>query len=371
VLLVSQRNISDQVANAALYEFEDLLCALDRVDLIASNRSPGLPGKLYKLARLCGAPRQVARTVALRPEVTAPARDYQLLLAIFDHYRQIASIHLVEQWRRRCERAVCFIGEIWPKDLHDKNSILELFDVFDHIFVGVDDCADLLAKIVGKPCTTLYHAVDALQLSPQARMPRCIDVCSIGRRSDVTHRQLLALAQQDHLFYYFDTLKGPLRCADHREHRLVFANILKRSRYFIANYGKIDRPDHTGGVQAVAGRFFEGAAAGTVMLGQPPATAAFKRLFPWPDAVIEAPFDAPDIADLIRELDADPERTARIRSANVVNALRRHDWLHRYEEMLSTVGLDRTPAMAERREQLETRADRADRSTPDLRQGAM
>jgi hypothetical protein len=43
VLLVSQRNISDQVANAALYEFEDLLCALDHVDLIASNRSPGRP----------------------------------------------------------------------------------------------------------------------------------------------------------------------------------------------------------------------------------------------------------------------------------------------------------------------------------------
>lgn len=365
VLLVSQRNLSDQVANAALYEFEDLVCNIDDVDLIAPNRSPMLPGKLYKLTRRWGAGRQLARTMTLRPTVITPARNYALLFAVFGQYRQVASVHTLAQWRHHCDRAICFLGEIWPKDLQSSNAILELFDVFDHIFVGVNHCTDVLMTMIGKPCTNLHPAVDAVRLAPHPEIPRSIDISYIGRRSDVTHRALLALADQERLFYYFDTLKGPLRAADHREHRRVFADVLKRSRYFIVNYGKINRPDQTGGAQEVGGRFFEGAAAGAVMIGQPPAGDVFERLFPWPDAVIEAPFDAPDIADRIHQLDADPARTARIRAANAANALRRHDWLHRYEAMLATVGLETTPAMAERRQHLEALADQIERHAPD------
>lgn len=358
VLLVSQRGLSDQVANAALYEFEDLLCDLDGVDIFTSSRSSELPGKLYKAARRMGAGRQLARTTTLRPTESVPDRHYDLMFAVFDHYRQVSGVHTLAKWRERCDRAICFVAEIWPKDLRSNNAILELFDVFDHVFVGVNHCADQLTKLVGKPCINLHPAVDTERLATFPDSPRSIDVSYIGRRSPVTHQALLDLADKEGRFYHFDTLKGLLRTANHREHRRLFADILKRSRYFIANYGKIDRPDQTGGAQEVGYRFFEGSASGTIMIGRPPAGDAFKRLFPWQGAVIEAPFDAPDIGDLIHDLEADPERIMRIRTANVVNALKMHDWLYRYETMLATVGMETTPAMAERRERLATLADR-------------
>lgn len=370
VLLISQRGASDQVANAPIYEFEDLIDGVDAVDLLAPDASVIQPGRLYKLARRCGARRRLARRLALRPAGTSPARDYDLLLAVFDQYRQVAAAHRIANWRRRCDKAICFLVEVWPKDLQEDNSILELFDVFDHVFVGMNHCPELLAKLTGRPCSTLPLGVDALRLAPRPATPRCIDLCYIGRRSAVTHRQLLALAEKDHLFYHYDTVKGPLHVYDHREHRALFANVVSRSRYFIANYSKIDRPDLIGGVQEIGSRFFEGAAGGTVMLGQPPAIDAFERLFPWPDAIVEVPFDAPDIADRIRELDADPERTARIRTANVANALRRHDWLHRYEQMLDVVGLEATPAMADRRAHLEALADAFEHGGRPLAQSA-
>jgi hypothetical protein len=170
-----------------------------------------------------------------------------------------------------------------------------------------------------------------------ARAPRAIDVCNIGRRSEVTHRALLRLARERGLFYYYDTVAASggsgkqrtFRVDDPLEHRLLLASVLKRSRYFLANRGRINEPEFTRGHDEIAGRFYEGAAAGTVMLGEPPRTPEFEQQFGWKDAVIPAPFDSPEIGDLLACLDREPERLARIRRDNVAHAARRHDWVHR------------------------------------------
>lgn len=362
VLLVSQRALRDDVANACLYQLEDLLCTIDGVDIVSPQRPVILPGRLYKLARWGGMPGGAARQI-LRPQLAEPARDYELMVAVLDSYRQVATVHGIAEWRRRCRKSVCFLAEIWPKDLNEKNRILELFDVFDHVFIGVDHGADLMAKLADAPCTSLHPAVDALQAASPLPRARSIDVTYIGRRSTVTHAALMQLAREQGLFYYYDTLKGPLRVGDHNAHRLLLANIIRHSRYFIANHAKIDRPDLTSGQQEVGYRFFEGTAGGAVLIGQTPKTPAFERMLPWPEAVIEAPFDAPEIGRLIRKLDADPERVARIRTRNMANSLRMHDWLYRYEDMLAAVGVAGTPAMARRRDQLHGLADRIE-ATP-------
>lgn len=362
VLLLSQRGINDQIANACLYQFEDLVCRFDDVDLVSPERSMLFPGKLYKLARRFGVPRSLARSLTFRPQLDAPSDGYDLLIAVLDNYRQVPSVQAIRNWRTLADRAIAFFPEIWPKDLRTENQLLELFDVFDHVFVGVDHCVEELARMTGRPCSNLHPAVDALQACPSPNGARGIDVSYIGRRSEVTHRSLLDLATKQDFFYYYDTAKGNLRVGDHQAHRLLLSNLIKRSRYFIANYAKIDRPDQTGGQQEVGYRFFEGAAGGAVMLGEPPDTASFRRMFPWPDAVVEVPFDAPEIADVIQDLDADPERVARISDANVANSLRRHDWVYRYEEMLTAVGLVPTEAMVERRSHLEALADRFERA---------
>ena len=106
------------------------------------------------------------------------------------------------------------------------------------------------------------------------------------------------------------------------------------------------------GRDEISSRFYEGVAAGTVMLGEPPRTPWFEAQFDWPDALIRLPFNSPEIARLLAELDADPERLSRVRRSNVSNAALRHDWVYRVREVFEALGLPPTAGMLAREERL-------------------
>ena len=106
------------------------------------------------------------------------------------------------------------------------------------------------------------------------------------------------------------------------------------------------------GRDEISSRFYEGAAAGTVMLGEPPRTPLFEAQFDWPDALITLPFNSPEIARLLAELDADPKRLSRVQRSNVRNAALRHDWVYRVREVFEALGLLATAGMLAREERL-------------------
>jgi hypothetical protein len=196
-----------------------------------------------------------------------------------------------------------------------------------------------------------------LRFSPLPEAPaRAIDVCNVGRRSSVTHAALARLANDRRIFYYYDTVAASgqgqrqrtFHVDDPSEHRLLLASLLQRSRFFVANRALVNEADITMGRDEISGRFYEGAAAGTVMLGEPPRTDEFKRQFDWRDAVIPLPFDSPDVGRLLAELTSDPQRLARISRDNIRNAALRHDWVHRLRTVFETVGIAPTEAMVER-----------------------
>jgi hypothetical protein len=209
---------------------------------------------------------------------------------------------------------------------------------------------------VQRPCYSLPYGVDAVKFSPYPQVPqRHIDVYSIGRRSPMMHNSLLKLTERDNFLYLYDTLKG-LEMRNYREHRTLYSNLIKRSRYFIANKAKFDSSNQIGSQQELGSRFFEGAAGGAVMIGIPPVCEAYTKNFDWADAVIEVPDNTTDIADIINELNAQPERLLKIRKDNMINSLLRHDWVYRWEEILSKVGLDNTPEMLMRKTYLKNLA---------------
>ena len=93
------------------------------------------------------------------------------------------------------------------------------------------------------------------------------------------------------------------------------------------------------------------------MLGEPPRTPLFEAQFDWPDALISLPFDSPEIARLLAELDGDPERLSRVRRSNVRNAALRHDWVYRVREIFMALGLPPTTGMLAREKRLEALAE--------------
>jgi hypothetical protein len=363
VLLLSQRRIADVVAYCLAYEYEDTFAAVTDAQRIDATDLPALEfsRRAYKLARLAsGSPRLARRLVPYPRSKVILERDFELFFPVFSLPYQLYSLAMIPNWRKRCRKAACFITEVWSDLLPEY--LLELLSAFDHIFLGHRHGVPDVARVTGRPCTYLPLAVDVLRFTPASlNQPRPINVCNIGRRSPITHQALLEEAERQQSFYYYDTVAASGADLKHRtfrvdsphEHRRMLATILKHSCYYIANRSYVNKPEFTAGREEISARFYEGAAAGTVMIGEAPRTEEFKRQFDWPDAVIHVPFDSPDIGRILADLNSDPERLRTVRCNNAREAALRHDWLHRIQVVFDALDLETTEDMRARAKQLD------------------
>jgi glycosyltransferase involved in cell wall biosynthesis len=373
VLLLSMRRLADHVAYCLDYEFEDVISEVTGADLVEADNLAALElsRRAYKLTRFATGSRSLARTLSPLPSIVPLQRNYELFFPIFNHTHELYTLATIPNWRKRCRYAACFVSEVWLHLL--PRYLLEQLADFDHVFLGNYHCVEDVARITGRPCSYLPPAVDVLRFSPAPQFPgRTIDVYNIGRRSQVTHQALMQAAREREVFYSYDTVAASgvdqkqrtFRVQDAGEHRLLLANMLQRTRYFFANRARVNEPEYTRGRDEMSGRFYEGAAAGAVMIGEAPRLAYFAQQFDWPDAVIHVPFDSPDIMQILARLDAEPERMARARRNNVSHAALQHDWLHRLNSVFDTFHLPATAAMLQRQRRLEALASLPESAWP-------
>ena len=92
------------------------------------------------------------------------------------------------------------------------------------------------------------------------------------------------------------------------------------------------------------------------MLGERPRNGEFEKFFDWPNALTDLPYDSPDVAKIIRELDRDVELQEKTRRANMQHALLRHDWVYRWEAILKVAGVDPLPLAETRKQRLQSLA---------------
>jgi hypothetical protein len=256
-----------------------------------------------------------------------------------------------------CRISVCLLDELWLKDMVKIRHFFHILRKFDVVMLYYSQTANQLSEKIGRRCLFLPPGVDAILFCPYPDSPRrVIDLYSMGRRLDITHQRLLRLAQKTGLFYLYDSIAGS-QAINPKEHRMLLANLTKRTRYFIVNPGKFDQPDMRGNQIEIGNRYFEGAASGTIMIGERPQTEEFDKLFDWPEAVIQLPCVLTDIDMLIKGLDSDRERLDKLRRTNVIHALMRHDWAYRWEAILRTVGLESVQGVLERKDRLKKLAE--------------
>ncbi|MEM6399457.1 MAG: glycosyltransferase [Cyanobacteria bacterium P01_D01_bin.116] len=355
ILVVSMRGFQSQAFRSAEYEFEDVINSFDYADLLSPNYIPNFKSEVKKkVANYAGLFLNKNKLLRSGCEELVIDKEYDLLFFICQHFWDLTCINDIKGWRDKCKKAVLWIDEIWAKELenHKTGLCLKLTKDFDYIFTTQSQSVNAISQLVKRPCYSLPYAVDAVKFCPYPQNPqRHIDVYSVGRRSPIMHQSLLELTKRENFLYLYDTLKG-LEMRNYQEHRTLYSNLIKRSRYFIANKAKFDSGNQIGSQQELGSRFFEGAAGGAVMIGIPPVCEAYSKHFDWSDAVIELPDTSSDIAEIIAELNAQPERQEKIRKNNMINSLLKHDWVYRWEEILSKVELDNTPEMLVRKNYL-------------------
>lgn len=375
VAVFSVRKIANLVAFTYLYEFEDVVTSLLDADLLTPDQSdiPQRYHKLYRLSKLVTRSSTLAKSIASvvldRSAQGTSTKDYDLFLAHFNIPYELFMLKALPNWRKRSKKAVCYITEVWLAEFNRWRHFVEYLKEFDHIFLGSQQCVSVIAEMTGRPCSYLPLSVDTLRFCPRQveRTQPMIDVLNLGRRSPITHNALLNFAEENNMFYMYDTIsintvanakqQQTFAVKNHREHRLLLANLLKRSRYYIANRARVNEAIGSDR-QEISSRFFEGAAAGAILLGEAPQLAAFRENFDWDDAIIPLPFDTANPGEIIANLNNQPQRLEQISRMNVAQSLLRHDSVYRLKAMLAALEIDPTPAMVEREQALAQLAQR-------------
>jgi hypothetical protein len=367
VLVASTFNLGRQLYNVLTFEMCQILAQTSDADVVAPG--PRFEGLLKEqMASLASTARRSAglsRLAFMAP--TDVELDYDLFLYVCLFPRQLADQAAIRGWQRRCKKSAVLILESWSSQLSREQAQLSLLDQFDHVFVFGQAWLPSIQAYTSTPCSFLAPGTDVLSATPYpAEAPRFIDVYSMGRRSEAAHRQLLGIAQRSEIFYMFDAGSG-LQVNDFVQARFMTFELIRRSRYFIAyNHDVGSKAAESAGEHALPTRIFEGAAGGAVMIGSAPRCPEFEEYFGWPDSVIEIPVEPDDIRAVFRDLEAEPDRIEKARFMNATQALRRHDWVYRWEEVFSTLGFDPPSDMTSRKRTLNALADNAECLRPQL-----
>jgi hypothetical protein len=361
ICIPTARSFTRRLFQCGSYEAQDILQEIADVDLIALEPGPGFRFKERWQRRLLY--RDISRKLIYTNPGLRKVRltgEYDLFVAHCQTYWDLLYVNAIEGWKDKCKTSVCWIDELFVSALPLYKYWLHALLQFDHIFLGYSGTATALYAILGRPCHWLPGAVDTPRFSPYPDPPqRVVNVYSIGRRWEGIHSALRAAAARREIFYAYDTSPSiDTEVYDHREHRNFYANMAKRSQYFVVAPGKIDSEETKG--QVVTGfRYYEGAAAGAVMIGQAPNSEEFRSMFGWPDAVIPIQPDGSDVLKVLMNLSTQPERLCAISRRNAGEALLRHDWVYRWRQVFRVAGLEPTPPMLERERQLKELADLA------------
>ena len=360
VCLPTWRNFNIAAFQCGLYEAQDVLVETRSAELVAPLARPGLRFR-ETVQRLLLYRDPTNRLMFVNPGLhpVQLQRSYPLLICVCQSYHDLLYINAIHDWRKRAETTLCWIDELWAASVHRYRNWLKAIDRFDHICVGSLGTVEALSRLLGRTCHWVPAGVDTLRFSPYPDPPlRSIDVYSVGRRWEGMHREFLKLAAQKQIFYVHDTFQelSTMKPYDHREHRDLYANVAKRSRCYVVAPAKMNLPSHTEGQVDIGYRYFEGAAAGSIMIGQAPTSEGYRRLFDWSQATVEVQPDGTDTVSTLRKFREDPTLSDRIHRTNAAQSLRRHDWIYRWSEIFRIAGVPPTPGMRAREQRLEALA---------------
>jgi hypothetical protein len=348
--MFSQRNICEiEVWRSTVREYEEIIREIDSVELLAPK-----PGRWFKYRKRVALRLGKDSDIVLNPGIPKIQldRSYDLFFAVCEKPSELLNVNAVEGWRDRCKTSVCLLTELWVKEMPYYKSCLKVLSKFDYVFSYLSQSVEPINQVIRGKCFYMPQGIDTVLFLPYPNTPRrVIDVFSIGRRSEDIHQALLRMARENKILYVYDTIKD-LHCHDLEQHRFLVSSMAKRSRYFVVYPAKWDKPDERGTQSEMGARYFEGPAAGTIMIGEQPSNERFKSEFFWPDAVVQLPYDPRKIEEVIREMDQQPHRQEQIRRTNVVQALLRHDWVYRWETVLQTAGLEPMPELVKRKKRL-------------------
>jgi hypothetical protein len=336
-------------AHSSLFELESAVRTAEQADYVEIAARGGeheaLERVLRNAARAAGP--VVARAARRRTELGSGYDVAFVTVMSFRDLWLLAGLDL----RSVAERRICLVLELWTPEIHHFDLFRDVLEQFDAVYNVMESSCPALAAAIKSPVHFLPTGTDTALHCPPAIVPRQLDVLSLGRRCPVQHAELVDAARRGRVSYQFDSLRGA-SLDDWSEHRLNIAGQGQRATFYIAHRAKFDVPWESEQCEDFGNRFFDAGAAGSIPLGEIPTTAGFRSYFPAVDDMVRVPTGTSGIVKALLAYLEDADRCLAVSRGLVVDALRRHDWLHRWTTMLGGVGLEPSTAAVRRIDQL-------------------
>lgn len=149
-----------------------------------------------------------------------------------------------------------------------------------------------------------------------------------------------------------------------QEHLTLLNQLLHRSKISLCFEGS--QLQRFRGRSTLLYRWFEGWAAGCVIVGKKPSGKGIAKLMDWQDSALDVPDDPNELIPFIEALLQDEPRLQDISRRNYVECRLRHDWRYRFRELFEVLNLPLPAQLVEQIEQLQRyRQDQLERSQLD------
>ncbi len=346
---------ADALAFGALHEAEDVLVEHSDAELRPLRNHARRPG--FRARRVIGwTARFALRRPILLPATSLRQRHPAGHVVLLAHsLRDLGLLEQLRDVRRQARTVSVWVPELWPTAMTSPTLPYEPYALIDHLFIGVGDVAEQCRSLApNADVHVVPPATDVVRFAPdEPGGTRQIAVLGIGRRDPVQHEQLRRWSLRTDKLYVYDTLVQ--EAVDWRQHRESLAHWYRHSHVSVCNYAKHDMPDIVGEIRLPPFRFYEGMAAGTLLLGMAPDEARQKDLIG--RSIVDPLID--DLTSTLNPVvDADPLRPdlTKTRNDHVATASAGHDWGHRWAEILGVLGESVPERLAGRLERLSSKA---------------
>ncbi|HTL07862.1 MAG TPA: glycosyltransferase [Chitinophagaceae bacterium] len=186
-------------------------------------------------------------------------------------------LDLFKGWQYGCRKKVLYIYDTMP---FQYPVIQRLFsnDNWDLLITSFNDAAADLEQLTGRKWHSLEQAADRNLFTPVPLQERLIHFSSYGRRYPALHEAIKDFCAARGLYYDYTTHDAKHPTADAKDLYQQYAWHLSHSVFTLSWPVELTNPARAGHLHPITCRWFEAAAAGTVILGKRPANEAFDEL---------------------------------------------------------------------------------------------
>lgn len=338
------------------FEMEDFVASIDEVDWYVPDHRFKSPEKRHWSEGLSRRFPSFRWNFAFK--MPPLAKEYDLLYVQCMFIWDLQYISHIPDWRGKVKKSVIYITELFLSDIERKPEALEVLKRFDTILISYSKSVEALQKHTGVQTIFCTSGIDALKSAPGPNtFRRGVELHSLGRCNPVFFREFQKLVDHHDWAYLYNTVHLST-LDDYSANRKYLSDILKRTLFFEVNPAKFDGVVESKHQHEFGYRYFEGIAAGCILVGLENRNPNFKKVFPWEDVLIELPTKANEIVPFLLDLYARKDRLHQISRANTRGALLYHDFAYRWERTLKAVGLKPTGKLLQRKEVLLREAER-------------